>query len=299
MVLRSARPRIVLAITAGVALGALSPGVVILGAPALSHPALGDPALGAEAPGVSAAGGVVAGVAEAPQVDAQTALDNAITDLEGVGYNVTGTIGSTAAGGTGSIHAAGSVDPATGAAVVFKGVAGGVPVAIQFVQNTDSLWAKINIPPLQQQLGVGPDQWMQFDESKITNPNNIPFDLSGGGDAINISGLMKATSNVKYPNSSDTKKITGTVDLTQATGVGSPNPNDLSKAGSAAKTTPFTVTLDDRGRLADLKINADGFNGNLTQEIKFTDYGSPTPVTAPPPGNVIPAPPAAYQFFNS
>jgi len=140
---------------------------------------------------------------------------------------------------------------------------------------------------------------MKVDESKITKKNNIPFDLSGGDDAINISGLMTSVSDVKYPNPSDTKTITGTVDLTQSTGVGSPNPSDVQSAGPAAKTTPFTATLDDQGRLAELKINADGFDGNLTQDIRFVDYGAPAPITVPPASAVIPAPAAAYQFFNS
>jgi hypothetical protein len=273
MVLRSARPRIVLTIAAGVVLGVLAPGAVALGAAPSPAPA-------------------------AP-TDAGTALDNAIAGLQGIGYNITGTIGSTASGGTGTINAVASVDPATGAQAVFKGTESGIPVEIQFVQTPAALYAKINIPPIQQQLGVGPDQWMKVDESKITKKNNIPFDLSGGDDAINISGLMTSVSNVKYPNPSDTKTITGTVDLTQATGVGSPNPSDVQSAGPAAKATPFTATLDDQGRLAELKINADGFDGNLSQNIKFGDYGAPAPITVPPASAVVPAPAAAYQFFNS
>jgi hypothetical protein len=61
---------------------------------------------------------------------------------------------------------------------------------------------------------------------------------------------------------------------------------------------PFTAHLDGEGRLADLRIDAGTFDPALTMDLGFTHYGAPTPVTAPPPAQVKPAPAAAYAFFN-
>jgi hypothetical protein len=73
----------------------------------------------------------------------------------------------------------------------------------------------------------------------------------------------------------------------------------VASAGAAAKTTPFTATVDSQGRLTDLKVDADAFDGNLSEEIMLSDFGSPDPVTTPPPSSVIAAPESAYAFFNN
>jgi hypothetical protein len=96
----------------------------------------------------------------------------------------------------------------------------------------------------------------------------------------------------------DATHVTGTVDLTKATGINMPAASDLSTAGAAAKTTPFTVVLDDQGRIVDLKIDADSFDKTLTTEIGFSDFGSARPVTAPAASDVVPAPASLYAVLN-
>jgi hypothetical protein len=244
---------------------------------------------------VIAVGPIAAFAAPASASDALTA---AVSGLKGEGYNVTGTAGSTASGGTGQLNATGSVDPsATAATIEFKGTEGGQAVDLAFTQVDQALYAKVDIPPVQSQLGVAPDQWMQLDPSKITGGQAVPFDLSGSTDAFGVAGLLTSVSDVKYPDQSDPTTITGTVDLTAATGVGAPDKEDLTKAGTAAKTTPFTATLDSQGRLTQIKVNADGYDGDLSEDINYTDIGSPTNVNAPT--SSIPAPAPAYQFFNN
>ncbi len=246
----------------------------------------------------SAATLIAAGTASASAPSASQALESAVTGLQGQGYNLSGTAGSTASGGAGQLKASGSVDPADKAATLeFKGSEGGQSVDLAFTQVGTDLYAKIDIPPVQSKLGVSGDQWMKVDKSKVTGGTAVPFDLSGSTDALDVAGLMTSVSNVKYPDPADPTTITGTVDLTAATGVGAPDKQDLGQAATAAKTTPFTATLDDQGRLTQLKIDADGYDGNLTEDVNFTDFGSPDPVTAP--ASSIPAPDAAYQFFNS
>ncbi len=247
---------------------------------------------------VIATGPLSAGAApsSAPS-SASDALTAAVTGLQGQGYNLTGSAGSTASGGTGMLNATGSVDPSTtSAAIEFKGNEGGQPVDLNFTQIGTALYAKIDIPPIQSQIGVPADQWVKVDASKITNPTGVPFDLSGSSDALDVAGLLTSVSDVQYAKPSDPTKITGTVDLTASTGVGAPDKQDLSDAGTAAATTPFTATLNSQGQLTGLKIDADDYDGDLTEDINYSDYGSPTPVTAPP--SSVPAPDAVYQFFN-
>jgi hypothetical protein len=58
----------------------------------------------------------------------------------------------------------------------------------------------------------------------------------------------------------------------------------------------FDATLDDQGRLIELKLTSSG-SDSLDQDIKFSNYGSPTPVTAPT--DSVPAPDGVYQFLNA
>jgi hypothetical protein len=227
-------------------------------------------------------------------------LNAAVASLKGQGYDINGTSGSTASGGTGSLTATGSVDAdSTAATVDFHGTEGGVPVDLDFTQIGEQFFAKFDLGPEQSQLGVGADQWMLVDPSKITSPNALPFDLSGASDALDVAGLLTSVADVRYPDPSDPMRISGTVDLTAATGAASPDATDLKAAGAAAKTTPFTATVDGQGRLTDIRVDADAFNGNLSEEIRYSDFGSPDPVTAPPANSVIPAPESAYAFFNN
>ena len=86
---------------------------------------------------------------------------------------------------------------------------------------------------------------MLVDQTKLTGADSKPFDLTGP-DALDVAGLLTSVTNV---TATDPTHLTGTVDLTAATGINSPDSDALTKAGAAAKATPFTVTLDDQGRL--------------------------------------------------
>jgi hypothetical protein len=250
------------------------------------------------AAGALMAGALVASPAVAAADSAGTALSTAVAGLKGQGYDLTGSTGSTAAGGTGKLNANGSVDPQDSAATLdFQGTIGGNPVDVDFIQVGNAFYAKLDLGALQSQLGVPASQWMTVDESKLQPGSSaVPFDLSGSSDALDISGLLTSVSDVHFAQPGDTTHIAGTVDLTAATGVAAPDPTDVKDAGAAAKTTPFTATLDSQGRLTDLRVDADSFDGNLSEEIAFSHYGSPQSVSAPPAS--VPAPAAAYEFFN-
>ena len=215
-------------------------------------------------------------------------LTAALASIKGTGYNFTETQGTTGAGATGP----GSYDPATqSASVTQKGAEQGINAEIDATQIGNQLWAKADLGALNAQVGF-PATWMTVDLSKIT-ADNEPFDFAGS-DIFDIAGLLSSVSHLQV---TDPSTLTGTVDLTAATGDKKPDSASLTKAGDKAKTTPFTLKIDGQGRLTAVTIDTSGYDATLGLAWTFSDYGSPTPIAAPT-GDIVPAPAAAYAFFN-
>jgi hypothetical protein len=135
---------------------------------------------------------------------------------------------------------------------------------------------------------------MLVDQKKITAGLSKSFDLDRA-DALDLTGLL---SNVNSVTRTDATHLAGTVNLTAATGVSRPRPDTLATAGAAAAAVPFTITLDDQGRLTDLNITGTGPASDLTEEFGISSYGSPTQVTAPAAADVIDAPAVLYELLN-
>lgn len=212
------------------------------------------------------------------------ALANAITALKDQGFDVNATEGTVTGNGT--------IDPSNKAGTIeVKGTQQGVSIDVAFTEIGTDAWAKVDLGALSSQLGINPKKWMKLDLSKMTGKDSMPFDLSQG-DALELGKLISSVADVKR---TDATHLTGTVDLTAATGPNAPDADAVQKAGAAAKAIPFTATLDSQGRLTELKING---SSDLALDFQLTNFGSPTKVT-PPASDVIPAPASIYQFFNS
>ncbi len=225
-----------------------------------------------------------------PEISPAEALTAALGKLKGQSYDVN----LTDRGGTLTAH--GSVNGAENSASISEqGTLEGQHISISATEVDTNLWVKLDFGPLNAQLSLDRSKWMLVDKSRITKASGTPFDLAGP-DAFGITGLLTSVSGVTR---SDATHLAGTVDLTAATGVNKPAAGDLTKAGAAAKTVPFTVTLDDQGRLVDLKIKASGAAADLAGQLVITNYGSPGPITTPPAVDVIPAPPVLYEVLNS
>jgi hypothetical protein len=225
-------------------------------------------------------------------VSPQTELTNAISKLQGTGFNFTQTQGDPT-GGSG-VTGPGSYDQANmSATVTQKGSEDGINVELDATRVGSQLWLQLDAGAINTQLKLPSGKWMLADPAKI-DPGNAPFDFSGSTDVLDIAGLMTSVSNVQQ---TDPTTLTGTVDLTVATGDNKPDPDDLKTAGAAAKTTPFTATVDAQGRLTELKTTSTVKDMDL--DFAFADYGSPSAVTAPAAADVVPAPPALYDFLNS
>jgi hypothetical protein len=240
-------------------------------------------ALSACSTNTSASGG--ASASPSASVAAGVALTNSILALGGQGFDIAAT--------EGTLSGTGSIDPSTEAgSLEIKGTQQGVALDVGFTEIGNDIWAKVDLGALSGQLGIDPKKWMKLDGSKLTGIDAKPFDLASK-DPLQISKLITSVADVKRV---DATHLTGTVDLTAATGPSAPDPDAVNKAGAAAKALPFAATLDNQGRLTELKINA---SSDIAVDIKLSNFGSPTAVTPPPTSDVIPAPAMIYQFFNS
>jgi hypothetical protein len=190
----------------------------------------------------------------------------------------------------------GAVDPvAKNASIELKGLEQGTAVDIQALQIAGDLYAKFDAgAAIDAQAGIDPTKWMKVDQSRLIGPNATPFDTSSP-DALDVAGLVTGLVDVRRTSATE---LTGTVDLTKATGVNAPTAAELASAGAAAATTPFVATLDAQGRLVELKIDADAFAKDLTFDIVFSAFGSAIALAAPAAADVVPAPDALYQLMN-
>jgi hypothetical protein len=217
-------------------------------------------------------------------------LTAALDKLKGASYNLT------IQGGGGQFTGTGSVDAiAHAAAGQEHGDTQGVSITLASIEIADKLWVKMDFGSYNSQLGLDPTKWMLIDESKLTGKKTKMFDLAGP-DALDLHGMFTSVSGLKNDNPT---QLSGTVDLTKATGVTTPSSDDLTKAGAAASAVPFTVKLDDQGRLVDVKLSPTADQDTLASEIGFSSYGAPTTIAAPPATDVINAPASVYETLNS
>ncbi|MCU7729377.1 hypothetical protein ODJ79_37155 [Actinoplanes sp. KI2] len=77
------------------------------------------------------------------------------------------------------------------------------------------------------------------------------------------------------------RTFTGTRTITQSPYTSHPTRKDLK----------VSATLDDQGRFAEIDLYADPKNPTRPTIFRFTDYGTPAAITAPPPGDVVEADP--------
>src|SRR5262245_48331392 len=160
--------------------------------------------------------------------------------------------------------------------------AGNSIISIEAVEVGPKLWAKIDFGPANARLGLNAKKWYLVDQTKLTGPRKKLFDVANY-DVLDVAGLMTSTSGMARK---DATHVTGTVDLTRSTGVSAPTPSDLQKAGPGAAKVPFTVTVDDQGRLIDLLIQADAVDRDLTNDYAFSNIGTPAAVAAPAAADV-------------
>jgi hypothetical protein len=178
-----------------------------------------------------------------------------------------------------------------------------------------STWVRLNDPDAAATLGLDTARWMLLDRSQIASSSRYaPQNFLGGRmhDALGLGDLFAHVNQV-YPSvnymydgtsiffqaNEEDYVLGGTVNLTAAVpGPHALSPATIARLGDRLSAVPFEATVDPRGRLIDLSIysNTDAEVNAAIKDDVTLDYGSALPAPMPDPGDVIPAPPAAYQL---
>jgi hypothetical protein len=134
---------------------------------------------------------------------------------------------------------------------------------------------------------------MQLDTAQIAADNQLLVQPDGS-DPVDLPGIMTGVTAI---HRIDATHLAGTIDLTRITGHTRPDPDEVKKAGAAAKKVPFTITADALGRVTNFTVDANAFDPILSVNVTFSDYGSGAAVTTPPAS--VPAPQNVYSLFNN
>jgi len=221
-----------------------------------------------------------------PTVAGKAALLASTKSLATSSYNFT--IKSARVDGTGAADPTNKMAKATA-----TGTMNGMSLKVDFIQVGNDLYAKLDLGPLGNQLGVQTDKYYHADATKLGDTTILPF--GDTGQPVDAAGLLSGVNDVQ---STDGKHFTGTIDATKMTGDFAPNSDALKNAGDKAKSIPFTATLDDQGRLTELNVNGSSIDPALGIEITVSDYGSATGISKPDSSQVIEAPDSVLQFLK-
>jgi hypothetical protein len=214
-------------------------------------------------------------------------LKAALDKLTGASYDLTTTLVDR--NSTTTVVA--SVAARTSAHVKVDGDEAGTMIHVDSIFINDDAWFKVDFSSFNAHFGIDPTKWMKADLSKLGHRTGPP-DLTGA-DVMDTHELF--TTVVSVTRADDTH-LSGTVDLTAAKADVS-DPQTMAAAGPAAKAAPFTVTLDDQGRITDVHYTIPGTKSDF--QAHYSNYGSPSPIQPPDPTGVIPMPASVYAAINS
>jgi hypothetical protein len=189
----------------------------------------------------------------------------------------------------------GAVDPtAKKASLSWSGKLSGLTVKWDLLQVGSDYWMKLDFGGQNAALGLPSGKWMHIDPSKVKNGADFGIDLTKV-DPTRVTGLFDGLTDAKKV---DATHYDVTLDLTKSTG-GVVSSTDLTKLGDKAKSMPAKVTLDDQGRLAAVALDLSSVDADASINTTYTDYGTPANISAPAASDVVEAPAALYQIFNS
>lgn len=210
------------------------------------------------------------------------ALAKAIAPLATTGHDLVMT--------TRDSRLAGSVDPGARAARV--AVAAG-EIKLDEIVDDGRVWLKMDLGVEgNTQFGIRPGRWMRLDPRTLATDNNLPIRLSAA-DPIDMPGILRGVTTVTRPSAN---RFTGAIDLTKVTGHNRPDPDSVAKAGNLAKSAPYTLTTDMRGRVTSFAVDTLAFDPGLSIQVAYSRYGDPSAITGP--AGAIRAPRSVYAIVD-
>jgi hypothetical protein len=138
--------------------------------------------------------------------------------------------------------------------------------------------------------------WMHVDLSKVKNADDLGLDLAKP-DVTGASALLAGVVTAQ----GDKHTVTGTLDATKAGDeIGGFDTDDVKAMGEAAKSLPYSATLDDQGRLTHLELDVPkaGETPAGKWTLDLTGYGAQQPQTKPD-GPVKEMPASGYEMLNN
>lgn len=213
----------------------------------------------------------------APQVSAKEAFSNALKKLNNTTSKATMTMdGAAAMTGTAQTDPAGKKATATN-----EVSAAGTKVKTDIISLNGEVWVKMGgVPGL-------PDKWMHVSADKVKPGSSL--DISKDSTAKLDSAVVSVERN-------GTNGYKGTLDMTKA---GTVNADLLNQLGDKAKAVPFTMTVDAQERPTEMVVDMSGLMsgmGKLT--TKYSGFGEPVTVSAPPAADVIEMPATILDAMN-
>ncbi|WP_213452491.1 hypothetical protein [Rhizomonospora bruguierae] len=141
--------------------------------------------------------------------------------------------------------------------------------------------------------GVG-GGWLHLDGARLPNGNQFGL-RPGGKDPAGTARVLQTATDVRRGH---TGIYTGTLDLSRLDRTdGALGTQVLDQLGDGADRVPFQATLDDQGRLTELKLTLTAQTGGRDFVTRYSDYGAPVDVSRPD-GDVTEAPAAVYTLLG-
>lgn len=137
-----------------------------------------------------------------------------------------------------------------------------------------------------------PRQWMELDQSKLSNPQVYDSaDIGNAGVIIRAADAVQQQADGAY---------TGTVDLTAGPEIAEAVAEvDVAALGEQATSIPFTAVVGSDGHLDTLTMEIPAVDEQPAAEflVRYYDYGN-APAIASPTGDATPAPDVAYEILG-
>jgi hypothetical protein len=131
-------------------------------------------------------------------------------------------------------------------------------------------------------VGGEGDKWLHVDSSKL--PEGSAFSMQGSNPK-DASKMIAATAGVEKTGD---RSFKGVLDMTRAPGA---NARSLESLGAKATAVPFTAQVDAQGRMTELVIDVETLApGAGTMTTRYSDFGTPVSVEAPPASQVTEMP---------